>query len=165
MDKLTAARPRGRPSLYRSEYCDEIIEFMATGLSVKAFAGKIGVSRDTIAQWSYVHADFSEALHAGKAKACHYWERLARRAGSCSKGAGNVAIIMFALRNFGPDDWGARSTRALPGGACHGPVKVVQSRHEIERSIMAKLAERWQSGAPICLNRALKPETISISVT
>ena len=40
----TAKRPVGRPTAYRPEMCEQLIEAMATGLSAEAAAAKIGIS-------------------------------------------------------------------------------------------------------------------------
>ena len=131
-------RKVGRPSLYRPEYCTEIVEVMKTGLSVSGFAGTIGVSRRAIAQWAEVYHAFMQALACAKAVCALHWERLALRAGTNSREAGNPAIIIFALRNLSPDDWGFKATLALTGDG-GGPVRVAESRDEIEQSILAKL--------------------------
>ena len=54
-------RPIGRPSKYRPEYCEQLIDFMAEGYSFEAFAGKIRVNQDTLHEWVKRHPDFSEA--------------------------------------------------------------------------------------------------------
>ena len=41
-------RGRGRPSGYRPEYCDLVIETMAQGHSLTAFAGLVRVGRETV---------------------------------------------------------------------------------------------------------------------
>lgn len=85
--------PVGRPSKYDPKYCDEIIKFFDIAPYQKAtetitfkdgsqktvdktvandlpfisqFAKKIGVSRDTINEWSKKHSEFSDALKKAK---------------------------------------------------------------------------------------------------
>ena len=138
----------GRPSLYRSEYCERIIEVMKTGLSASGFAGAIGVSRDTISAWAENHAEFSVALACAKAGCALHWERLALRTGQTSDRTGNPAMIMFALRNMAPADWMDKSTVALTGDG-GGPVKVEESRDELIQSVMVILDRHAAAGTPL----------------
>ena len=47
----------GRPSLYREEYAERVIEFCRDGYTLTAFAGEIGVARSTINEWIDAHPD------------------------------------------------------------------------------------------------------------
>ena len=51
----------GRPVKYKKEYCQMLIDHMASGLSFETFAGVISVSRDTIYEWANKFKDFSDA--------------------------------------------------------------------------------------------------------
>jgi hypothetical protein len=60
----------GAPSKYKPEYCEELIEYFnvppyigdesSDFRSLSGFAIKIGVSRDTLLEWSKVHPEFEE---------------------------------------------------------------------------------------------------------
>lgn len=91
----------GRPTKYRETYCNEVIETMATGLSLTAFAGDVGVARSTINEWMGEHPEFSEAVKVGQAKRVHYLERtmLDGEAGP------RVTARIFALKNADPEEW------------------------------------------------------------
>jgi hypothetical protein len=54
--------PGGRPSQYRPEYCQAVIDFTSQGFSLTAFAGSIRVAKDTVYEWIKVHAQFSDAV-------------------------------------------------------------------------------------------------------
>ena len=59
--------PGGRPSKYDPNFCEVMISAMETeGLSLGAVAGLIGVSRDTLYEWTTVHPEFSYAKKVGK---------------------------------------------------------------------------------------------------
>lgn len=92
---------RGRPSEYRPEYCDMVIEAMGQGISVAAFAGTIGVACDTVYQWMKRHAEFADAVSRARAKQLLAWEQKLIRS---KKGAETMASI-FALKNIAPDQW------------------------------------------------------------
>ncbi len=93
--------PGGRPSKYHEAYCQEVINTMATGLSLTAFAGEIGVHRGTINEWMEVHPEFSESVRVGKAK-----RTLALEKGMLGAESGPaVTARMFALKNADPEEW------------------------------------------------------------
>jgi hypothetical protein len=92
----------GRPSLYRPEYCDLVIEKARDlGLSITAFAGVIGVGRETIYGWIKAHEEFSDACSRAKTARVLWWEL---KLGRSRKGAETTASI-FALKNAAPDEW------------------------------------------------------------
>jgi hypothetical protein len=91
----------GRPSEYRPEYCQLVIEQMGQGLSLTAFAGSILVARDTVYGWISAHRDFSDAVARARAARTLWLEQKLLKS---RKGAETTAA-MFALRNAQPDEW------------------------------------------------------------
>jgi len=102
---VRACQPRplpltgGRPSSYKLEYARELIDFMARGFSLTAFAGSIGVARQTLQNWADQHPEFLDALAVGRAARTLYWEKRLDLAGSDSR------TVIFALRNACSDEW------------------------------------------------------------
>jgi len=91
----------GRPTKFKPAYCNEVINTMATGLSLTAFAGEIGVARSTINEWIDNFPEFSEAVRVAKAK-----RTLALERGMLGAESGPaVTARMFALKNADPDEW------------------------------------------------------------
>jgi hypothetical protein len=91
----------GRPEDYRPEYCAQVEECMGRGLSLTAFAGKIGHHKATVYRWLEAHPEFSEAVERARAKRIVPWEEKLLK---CDKGA-EVAATIFALKNCDPDEW------------------------------------------------------------
>lgn len=92
----------GRPSLYRPEHCEQLVEHLAQGFSFESFAGIANVSRRTIYDWVDAWPDFKEAKEAGEAKGLLYWERIIR-----DPKAIHPSIWIFTMKNrFG---WRDRS--------------------------------------------------------
>ena len=56
----------GAPTLYRQEYCQKLIDHMASGLSFESFAATIGTSRRVLYIWRDAHPEFLHALEAGR---------------------------------------------------------------------------------------------------
>lgn len=95
--------PGGRPSLYRPEYCEQIVEHMSDGASILSFAAKIGVSRATIDNWAKEHPEFLGALQRGKSACAAWWESVGRNL--AITGEGNAAMVIFGLKNMAADEW------------------------------------------------------------
>jgi hypothetical protein len=116
MTEQAGKRPVGRPTKYEKRFCDMLVEDMAAGFSVTAFAGSIGVSRSTINEWAE-HPEFSEALNAGKAKRLRFWEQTAINvAAKGTGGPGAASVITFGLKNMGGDEWSAPDKHEIAGG-------------------------------------------------
>lgn len=91
----------GRPSKYDPAFCDQLIEFMAKGYSLTAFAGEISVARSTINEWMGAHEEFSEAVKIGQAKRTASLEK-----GLLTEEIGpKVTARIFALKNADPEGW------------------------------------------------------------
>lgn len=94
-------RPVGRPSKYEPEFCDQLLEFMAQGYSLTAFAGSIRVSRATINNWMAEHPEFLEATRVGQALRTMKLEQGLISGESGPKVHGHI----FALKNADPEGW------------------------------------------------------------
>lgn len=68
-------RPMGRPSKYREEFCDLLIEHMAKGLSFESFAGTQRVSRAVLYNWEEMHPEFLDAKKIGLEMNRLWWEK------------------------------------------------------------------------------------------
>lgn len=91
----------GRPSKYEERFCDEVIDFMAQGYSLTAFAGHIRVARSTINEWMGEHPQFSEAVNIAQAARTAVLEE-----GLLSADIGpRVTARIFALKNAAPEEW------------------------------------------------------------
>lgn len=91
----------GRPSKYDPSFCDAVIADGEAGLSLTAFAGGIGVCRDTITEWMNVHDDFSLAVKKHKAARTRYLETTLLSADQGPR----VTARIFALKNAAPEEW------------------------------------------------------------
>jgi hypothetical protein len=60
--RSTPPSKMGRPSDYDHAYCEQVVSFCAQGYSLTAFAGEIGVCRDTISEWCRKHPEFSASV-------------------------------------------------------------------------------------------------------
>jgi terminase small subunit-like protein len=138
----------GRPSLYRAEYAERVIEFCRDGYTLTAFAGEIGVARSTINEWIDAHPEFSEAVSRAKALRARWWEERAREIAEKGGAGGQATIVIFGLKNHAPDDFREKSETVLSGG--DKPLQVEQltpdERAAKARAIVAEAFAAHPSG-------------------
>lgn len=66
----------GRPSLYREEYCDLLVQHFSYGYSLRSFLGRYGIARRTFYDWLRRYPDFKDAYGRADAAALWFWERM-----------------------------------------------------------------------------------------
>lgn len=103
MARKPAKGPGGRPSEYKPEYCDAVIEHARDGASLTSFAASVGVSRQTITNWTERYPEFLEASARARAICAAWWEAVARN--NAMTGGGNSAMTIFGLKNMAAEDW------------------------------------------------------------
>lgn len=128
-----STRPTGRPTLYRPEYCDRVIEFCTDGKSLTAFAGEIGVGRRTISLWRTAHAEFDDACEVAKARACAWYEEQLRKVASGEGGPGAATAACFGVKNFGGEDFTDRRQLEHVGSVDHRHMTLAQAKEEALR--------------------------------
>lgn len=67
----------GRPTKYKPEYCEQVVDFMSKGYSLEAFAGSIGHHKQTVYEWRDAHPDFGDSIKRAFDVCRVYWEKLA----------------------------------------------------------------------------------------
>ena len=70
-------RPVGRPSLYDSSFCDEVVELGRKGKSVEQISSILNVSLRTMYSWRDAHEEFLHALDDAKTYEQAWWEEQA----------------------------------------------------------------------------------------
>lgn len=82
MSKKKTLRPKiglskkGVSTEYRPEYCQMLINEMANGISMEAFAGIISITKKTLYEWFKEYPEFAEAKEIGIEKSRLFWEKL-----------------------------------------------------------------------------------------
>jgi len=107
--------PFGRPTLYKPEYCEQIVEFGKRGETFVCFAAEIGVCRDTISEWAAKYQDFSLALKQAKICAETYFIRLGTKACGGDQTLNFTAIKFFLAAAHGWRDKDTAVTNIIVG--------------------------------------------------
>ena len=136
----------GRPTSYKPEYCQLVLELAAQGHSLGGFAGEIGVDRATVGRWLDAHEEFRTACTRAAAGRMWFWERVAIHVGMTGGSGSQGQMAIFQLLN---------------AARCIDNVKAVDyvDKREIEHSgnislagvverMFAKLDEALAKGAP-----------------
>ena len=96
----------GRPSEFKQEYCDQLINHMASGLSFEAFAGFLSVSKQTLYNWADANPEFLDAKRIGTEKCRFYWEQLGvDHIVNSDKTSLNTGVYVFNMKNRFPEEW------------------------------------------------------------
>ncbi len=109
---------RGRPTDYREEFCDLARQSMELGFSKTATAGKLGVSKQTFANWCQAHPEFLAAVKEGETLRTL---KLETDLLGATDGP-TVTSRIFALKNAAPDEWRDKRISELTG-ADGGPIQ------------------------------------------
>src|SRR4051794_36256012 len=125
MDFRSRSGPGGRPTVYREEFVEQVETFCADGYSLTAFAGEIGVCRDTITEWCNVHREFSVAVSRAKAKRARWWEECAREIAQRGGPGGQATMVIFGLKNHAAEDY-KEVARREHTGKDGGPIVTVE---------------------------------------
>jgi hypothetical protein len=121
----------GRPTLYRREMCDRLVEAMAGGLTAEAAAARIGISARSLFYWQQQHPEFLQAIQEGRQRSQLWWEE---RALAMANGeSGNTQIVVLGLRNRSraATGWNNDTVKLEHTGPEGGPVEV-KAEHKID---------------------------------
>ena len=98
MQEDTPKKSIGRPSKYKEEFCQMLIEHLNTGYTFESFAGVANVCCDTLYEWLKVHEKFSEAKKIGNEKARLFWEKQGID-GLWANKEFNSTVYVFMMKN------------------------------------------------------------------
>lgn len=104
----------GRPSLYKPEYCDVVINLGKDGASMAAMAAEIGVDRGTLRDWTKTHEEFSIAIARARDLAQVWWEEEGKK-GMWAGKAFNAQTWSRSMAARFPDDYTERANVNLSG--------------------------------------------------
>ena len=117
----------GRPSAYKPEYCERVIELGKDGASVMEMACELDVVRDTLYEWAKVHPEFSDAFTRARQWSQAWWERTGK-SGMMAPGF-NAAVWSRSMAARFPADYTEKRQTEMSG-----EVKVGRIERRIVRS-------------------------------
>ena len=100
-----------RTSKYAPSLCEAVVAFMGLGFSLTAFAGEIGVSRETLLRWRRRYPAFNAAVKIAEAARARALEKKLLDANS----GASVSAHVFALKCAVPEEWRDKAAPAADG--------------------------------------------------
>lgn len=119
---MTEKRKVGRPTDYRPDLCDIVIEGGAQGYSLLEMCFTVCKSYETFQRWRREHPDFQEAVKQAQRLSQAWWERKGREATFGEIEGFNSTSYIFQMKNRFREDWRDRHEVT---GADGGPVAFV----------------------------------------
>lgn len=116
MSEQPVKRPVGRPTEYRPEYCDLVIQAGRDGKSLTNFAADLEVSRQTVNNWVDQFPEFLDAVTRAKALMASWYEIAQRNVVQNGGTSAQSSLIQFGLKNLDPDGWKEKQEVAHSGG-------------------------------------------------
>lgn len=93
----------GRPTDYKPEYCQLLIEHMSKGFSFEAFAALVNASKQTVYNWTEQFPEFMDAKEIAFERSRLFWERVG--IDIAVKGEGNATAYIFNMKNRFKQEW------------------------------------------------------------
>ena len=75
---MKMVRDMGRPTKYKPEMCETVIELMKEGASQYEVLATLGISEDTFYRWKKENEEFSESIKRGSQLSQAWWEKKGR---------------------------------------------------------------------------------------
>jgi len=94
----------GRPTKYKAEYCETVVQLMAKGWSKEEVCyniedGGLGVCYQTFLNWQDQHEEFKEAVREGDRASSAWWNRTGRTAVLGGIDGFNATAWIFNMKN------------------------------------------------------------------
>ena len=124
-----AKRPVGRPTKYKPEYCEQIIQLGKEGKSIAQMASFFDVDKASIFDWAASHEDFSTALARARVHSQNWWEDKAQQ--NLASRDFNAQLWLKSVASRFRDDYTERTQTEITGkdgGAVKVETKTIDSR-------------------------------------
>ncbi len=115
--KPAEKRPVGRPTDYKPEYCQRVIELGRLGKSKAQIAANLDVARQTMEDWARAHPEFLDAITRARDLALAWWEDQAQVGLVTEPGTGtfNASLWSKSVSCRFPDDYRDNSRHEVTG--------------------------------------------------
>jgi transposase len=123
----------GRPTDYKPEYCELVIELGRKGMSVVEMASEIGVARNTLETlWTAKHPEFQEAFTKAREASQSWWEAMGRTnlIMPPQSGTFQASVWSRSMAARFPNDWREKSETAHTGPN-GGPLEITQITRKV----------------------------------
>lgn len=102
----------GRPSLYKPEMADKLIELMSEGKTDTQTCAMLGISVDSLARYRRTYPEMTEAYAKGKILQQAAWEDLGLKLAT-GEVKGNATVFIFMMHNLFKSSYTQTSNQAV----------------------------------------------------
>jgi len=98
--------PEEKYEKYHASMCDQVLDYMSTGMGKCEVAQNLGISYTTLNRWEKEIPEFREALKNGNYLAQAWWEGQGRtNLNQDNKNRFNNTLWIFCMKNKFSEDW------------------------------------------------------------
>jgi hypothetical protein len=94
----------GRPSDYKTEYCQLVKDHMAKGYSFESFAAIAGCQKQTLYNWQSAYPEFFDSVKEAFELCRIFWEEKGIDLVTGDSN-GNATAWIFQMKNRFPEEW------------------------------------------------------------
>ena len=102
-----------RPTDYRPEFCEQVVELGKQGKSVVQMACALDVVKQTLHNWAEQYPEFLDAFTRAKQHSQDWWESKAQA--GLESGGFNASLWSRSMAARFPDDYTERQKKELTG--------------------------------------------------
>jgi hypothetical protein len=133
-DEIKRQKKHGfQGTLYKDEYCQELIKHRSQGYSFESFGAVINCGRKTLFEWCHSHPEFKEAKYIGHEKAKKIFETIlltkltGKDSPSVNVKTSSDRLLEFALKTRFKESYSERIEVAQAG-----EIKIVIDQNDSE---------------------------------
>jgi hypothetical protein len=116
----------GRPTTYKPEYCDLMIQMLSEGASFTEFRAAVGgVSRQTLSNWRNQNPEFLDAYSQAEAIGQAYWEKRLRTEIMFDNKANAALVKLYFANRFNWHDKQATDHTSSDGSMKPSVIEIV----------------------------------------
>jgi len=97
--------PAGRPSKYKEEFCETVVECGRAGMGKLETCAELDICYETFENWQKQHEQFSEAVKRAQQLSQAWWERKGREGAIGEISNFNATTYIFNMKNRFAADW------------------------------------------------------------
>lgn len=137
----------GRPTKYRKEFCEKLIDHMAKGLSFETFGTEIGVCKFTIYEWAkeenkHKYPGFSNAKKIAQGECEKYWETMGNLIARGDMKNGNSGVWIYNMKCRFPKVW--RPKKEVEVSARYeNDIKAIETMSTEQLALLAETAAKY----------------------
>ncbi len=119
-DYIPTGKPVGRPTGYREEYCEAVIDLGRAGKSITQIACALDINKSQLYDWEKMFPEFGNALARARQEAQCWWEDKGQTGLDADKFQASLWAKQVSCRF--PDDYRDKTEKHITGNLTLGTV-------------------------------------------